>query len=134
MASMILTLPEFAISSVATRGEIPSKLFSRTNPRKRINFRSFDDNNNKEKVEESRGIRCSSTKYCEVRVSDFGQNAKISRQFSAPVKESSSSKQNKDDEEKQNYYVNTGYAIRALREEFPQIFFRELNFDIYSLV
>lgn len=38
-----------------------------------------------------------------------------------------------EDEEgrKQDYYVNTGYAIRTLREEFPQLFYRELNFDIY---
>lgn len=32
---------------------------------------------------------------------------------------------------KQDYYVNTGYAIRTLREEFPELFYRELSFDIY---
>ncbi|GER57411.1 Golgin candidate [Striga asiatica] len=38
----------------------------------------------------------------------------------------------KDDEEKKNdYYVNTGYAIRTLREEFPKLFYEELSFDIY---
>ncbi|PWA95651.1 hypothetical protein CTI12_AA046180 [Artemisia annua] len=39
----------------------------------------------------------------------------------------------KEDEEKkkQNYYVNTGNAIRTLREEFPDLFYRELTFDIY---
>lgn len=36
-----------------------------------------------------------------------------------------------DEEEKQNYYVNTGNAIRTLREEFPELFYRELTFDIY---
>ena len=50
-------------------------------------------------------------------------------QFSAPVKRGS--KPSKEEEEKQNYYVNMGYAIRTLREEFPGLFYRELNFDIY---
>ncbi|KAK6918295.1 Protein of unknown function DUF2358 [Dillenia turbinata] len=73
-------------------------------------------------------------KDCEVRVSDFGQSLRLSTQSRVPIKQSSplsSSKQSKDDEEKQNYYVNTGYAIRTLREEFPELFYRELTFDIY---
>lgn len=38
----------------------------------------------------------------------------------------------KDEEgKKQDYYVNTGYAIRTIREEFPELFYRELSFDIY---
>ncbi|KAJ9556008.1 hypothetical protein OSB04_010622 [Centaurea solstitialis] len=41
-------------------------------------------------------------------------------------------KPSKEDEEKQNYYVNTGNAIRTLREEFPELFYRDLSFDIYS--
>ena len=41
------------------------------------------------------------------------------------------SKQSKEDEEKQNYYVNIGYAIRTLREEFSDLFYREINFNIY---
>ncbi|KAK9143894.1 hypothetical protein Syun_013294 [Stephania yunnanensis] len=45
--------------------------------------------------------------------------------FSAPVKQSEV------DEEKQKYYVNAGYAIRALREEFPHLFYRELSFDMF---
>lgn len=40
-------------------------------------------------------------------------------------------KPSKEDEEKQNYYVNTGNAIRTLRNEFPELFYRELSFDIY---
>ncbi|XP_024958731.1 uncharacterized protein LOC112499651 isoform X2 [Cynara cardunculus var. scolymus] len=40
-------------------------------------------------------------------------------------------KPSKEDEEKQNYYVNTGNAIRTLREEFPELFYRDLSFDIY---
>ncbi|KAL8541119.1 hypothetical protein ACS0TY_002408 [Phlomoides rotata] len=38
---------------------------------------------------------------------------------------------NKGKEEKLEYYVNTGYAIRTLRKEFPELFYRELIFDIY---
>ncbi|GFP94616.1 delta(8)-fatty-acid desaturase [Phtheirospermum japonicum] len=34
-------------------------------------------------------------------------------------------------ERKRDYYVNTGYAIRILREEFSELFQRELSFDIY---
>lgn len=48
-----------------------------------------------------------------------------------PTSPSSFSKQRKEDEEKQDYYVNMGYAIRSLREEFPDLFYRELTFDIY---
>lgn len=43
-----------------------------------------------------------------------------------------SSKKGKVEEEKKlDYYVNTGYAIRTLRKELPELFYRELNFDIY---
>ncbi|XP_020097433.1 uncharacterized protein LOC109716414 [Ananas comosus] len=34
-------------------------------------------------------------------------------------------------DDKQDYYVNLGYAIRTLREEFPDIFYKEPKFDIY---
>ncbi|KAL5156175.1 hypothetical protein HKD37_19G055089 [Glycine soja] len=33
--------------------------------------------------------------------------------------------------DKQQYYVNLGYSIRSLREDFPALFYRELSFDIY---
>ncbi|XP_042469140.1 uncharacterized protein LOC122051890 [Zingiber officinale] len=36
-----------------------------------------------------------------------------------------------EEEEKQRYYVNMGYAIRSLREDFTDIFQREPNFEIY---
>lgn len=74
----------------------------------------------------------SSIKEPEVRVSVLEQSVMSYGQFSAPVKRGSS-KQSKEDEEKQkqNYYVNTGNAIRTLREEFPELFYRELSFDIY---
>ncbi|KAJ6794248.1 uncharacterized protein M6B38_148550 [Iris pallida] len=35
------------------------------------------------------------------------------------------------DDDKQEYYVNMGYAIRTLREEFPDVFVKEPSFDIY---
>nr|DAD19095.1 TPA_asm: hypothetical protein HUJ06_020558 [Nelumbo nucifera] len=91
--------------------EIPPKIICKTNPRN----------------------VCASTKDCDVGVSALEEDPKFSRQFSAPVKRGSSlsSLQNKEEEEKQNYYVNTGYAIRTLREEFPELFYREPSFDIY---
>ncbi|KAF5733093.1 hypothetical protein HS088_TW17G00629 [Tripterygium wilfordii] len=62
-------------------------------------------------------------------VSALNQNLRLHGQFSAPVKRGS--RQSKEEEEKQDYYVNLGYAIRTLREDFPQLFYRELSFDIY---
>lgn len=53
-------------------------------------------------------------------------------QFSAPVKHPSS-KPSKEEEEKRNYYLNTGDAIRTIREELPALFYKELSFDIYRL-
>ncbi|XVF80155.1 hypothetical protein PTKIN_Ptkin15bG0048000 [Pterospermum kingtungense] len=57
------------------------------------------------------------------------QSLRLYGQFSAPVKQGS--KPSKEEDEKQNYYLNMGYAIRTLREEFPDLFYRELSFDIY---
>lgn len=81
---------------------------------------------------------CLSIKDAEIKDSEFDQKVRLYGQLSAHVKPglspsslSSSLKQTKEGEEKQNYYVNTGYAIRALREEFPELFYRELNFNIY---
>ncbi|XP_076903489.1 uncharacterized protein LOC143558553 [Bidens hawaiensis] len=31
-----------------------------------------------------------------------------------------------------NYYVNTGNAIRTLRHDFPDLFYKDLTFDIYT--
>ncbi|KAG6725523.1 hypothetical protein I3842_02G036900 [Carya illinoinensis] len=64
-----------------------------------------------------------------VRVSGPDQGVCLYGQFSAPAKRGS--KPSKEEEEKQNYYVNMGYAIRTLREEFPALFYKELSFDIY---
>ncbi|PNX77122.1 hypothetical protein L195_g033150 [Trifolium pratense] len=62
--------------------------------------------------------------------SGFDRNVKQYGQFSVPVKSGSRSSK-EEEEEKQNYYVNLGYAIRTLREEFPDLFYKELSFDIY---
>ncbi|KAL8136388.1 hypothetical protein V2J09_002389 [Rumex salicifolius] len=71
------------------------------------------------------------TKDYEVQLTHSGSNTKGGfGQFSAPVKPSNP-KHNKEDEERQKYYVNMGYAIRTIREDFPALFYRELCFDIF---
>ncbi|WCJ22680.1 hypothetical protein M5689_004757 [Euphorbia peplus] len=76
-------------------------------------------------------VRSSRAEFGEFRVSELNRNMNMMLygQFSAPVKEEM--KPSKEEEERRNYYVNMGYAIRTLREEFPDIFYKELSFDIY---
>lgn len=58
------------------------------------------------------------------------QKSRLYGRFSAPVKEDC--KISRDEEEdKQSYYVNMGHAVRSIREEFPLLFYKEPNFDIY---
>lgn len=71
-----------------------------------------------------------STEVKDCAVLDLERNVKQYGQFSVPVKSGSRSSK-EEEEEKQNYYVNMGYAIRTLREEFPDLFYKELSFDIY---
>ncbi|KAK5770515.1 DNA replication licensing factor Mcm5 [Gossypium arboreum] len=59
----------------------------------------------------------------------LSQNLSLYVQFSTSVKRGS--KPGKVEEEKQDYYVNIGYAIWTLREEFLDTFYRELIFYIY---
>ncbi|XP_027336509.1 uncharacterized protein LOC113850250 [Abrus precatorius] len=82
-------------------------------------------------VGSKRGVKIS-CKVKDIAVLDLGleQNVKSYGQFSVPVKQGLRQSE-EEKEEKQNYYVNVGYAIRALREEFPNLFYRELSFDIY---
>ncbi|KAK0582053.1 hypothetical protein LWI29_020910 [Acer saccharum] len=94
--------------------EISSKIFFNPNPISR-NHKNTTNLSYYEKI----GSRT------RVRVSGLEKNVRLYGQFSAPVKRS------KEEEEKQNYYVNMGYAIRTLREDYPALFYRELNFDIY---
>ncbi|XP_043697859.1 uncharacterized protein LOC122648700 [Telopea speciosissima] len=128
---MALLFPSSSIASLSVgfRYGISVKLYSKTNPRN--SSRNSNSLRDKGKI----GIRftgvrvgvCSGTKDGEVvEVSGFENKESISWQFSAPV-----TKQNREAEEKQNYYVNLGYAIRTLREDLREIFYRELCFDIY---
>lgn len=81
------------------------------------------------------GVRvCLSIKNLEnVKILNLGNEVGLYGQFSAPVKESTipPSQHSNDEEEKRNYYLNMGYAIRTLREEFPALFYKELSFNIY---
>ncbi|KAK7389880.1 hypothetical protein VNO78_25176 [Psophocarpus tetragonolobus] len=98
------------------------------NPNLKLNkVHSFKPYTKGKAIGSTRGVRISCTvKDCAV----LDENVNSYGQFSVPVKPGS--KQSKEEEEeKQNYYVNVGYAIRTLREEFPDLFYRELSFDIY---
>ncbi|KAL2511327.1 Uncharacterized protein Adt_16927 [Abeliophyllum distichum] len=86
----------------------------------------------------TRSCNCSSVK--ETKVSNLRNNITnvgwLYGPFSSPVKPTgtascASKKGKEEEEESRNYYVNTGYAIRTLRDEFPELFYRELSFDIY---
>ncbi|XP_068664851.1 uncharacterized protein [Aristolochia californica] len=72
---------------------------------------------------------CASTGECRVSASGSVQNLGNYCYFSAPTRRSWTHVQGGDD--KENYYVNAGHAIRTLRDEFPGIFYREPSFDIY---
>ena len=105
-----------------------AKNFSNPNPslksRKSLTISKNDD----EKVWSRAKVRVG-VKDIDATVSGLNQSMRLYGQFSAPVKQGS--KPSKEEEEKHNYYVNTGYAIRTLREELPDLFYRELCFDIY---
>lgn len=100
------------------------------NPRKLHSFKPYTKG---KAIGSKRGVKLKIS--CEVKdcaVLDLGldRNVKSYGQFSVPVKHGSRSSK-EEEEEKQNYYVNMGYAIRTLREEFPDLFYKELSFDIY---
>lgn len=60
------------------------------------------------------------------------QKSRLYGKFSAPVKEDCKvSRDEEEEEDKQSYYVNMGHAVRSIREEFPSLFYKEPNFDIY---
>ncbi|GFS38764.1 DUF2358 family protein [Actinidia rufa] len=128
---MAVLVPSVEVSSVSgNRLEFPANFVSKS-------VRSVG-NQTVWKKNSRGGVRvrvrvCSRIKDSEVEVSDLGYNLGLYGLFSAPEKLSTTSlpKQSKEEEEKQNYHVNTGYAIRTLREEFPELFYKELSFDIY---
>lgn len=100
---------------------------------KPCNFNSFRPSTNGKAIGTNRRVKIS----CKVRdyaVLDLGldQIVRPYGQFSVPVKQGSRSSK-EEEEEKQNYYLNLGYAIRTLREEFPDLFYKELSFGIYRL-
>ncbi|PHT81755.1 hypothetical protein T459_14770 [Capsicum annuum] len=71
---------------------------------------------------------------CSSSLKDLEDVGVLYGQFSGSLKlntVSSSTKLDKEEEQKRNYYMNTGSAIRILREEFPALFYKEMNYDIY---
>lgn len=42
--------------------------------------------------------------------------------------------QDKQKDQRDDFYVNLGLAVRTLREDLPLIFTRDLNYDIYRLI
>ncbi|GAB4844541.1 hypothetical protein Ancab_037922 [Ancistrocladus abbreviatus] len=114
-----------------------TNVFPNPNPKSLNSLSASNNKINKFNATSALKLRVSAkTKDCEVNMRNLDSNLRLYGQFSATVKPSnpttsSSSKQSKEDEERQNYYVNMGYAIRCLREEFPELFYRELRFDIY---
>ncbi|KAB2068546.1 hypothetical protein ERO13_A08G033400v2 [Gossypium hirsutum] len=105
-----------------------AKIFSNPTPRHKFLKSCAISKNDDEKVWSRTNARVG-VKDAGSTVSGLSQNLRLYVQFSAPVKRGS--KPSKEEEEKQDYYVNMGYAIRTLREELPDIFYRELSFDIY---
>ncbi|XP_062189663.1 uncharacterized protein LOC133892737 [Phragmites australis] len=53
--------------------------------------------------------------------------------FAAPVTPSPAAvtRREEDEEERRKYYLNMGYAIRTLREELPDVLYKEPSFDIF---
>jgi hypothetical protein len=47
------------------------------------------------------------------------------------VQSSPPPRQKQESSEGENFYVNCGSAIRALREELPSLFYKDLSYDIY---
>ncbi|KAK2995820.1 hypothetical protein RJ640_006159, partial [Escallonia rubra] len=129
---MAILLPSSEISSISGRHrKTPATIISTTDPRYVKTSTALRINCNNSKF---RGKICARIKDVEPRVSNLEHNdMRLYGQFSAAVEQvsPSSSKRSKEEEEKQNYHVNTGYAIRTLREEFPELFYRELTFNIY---
>eukprot|EP00262_Sarcandra_glabra_P020052 TRINITY_DN7874_c0_g1_i1.p1 TRINITY_DN7874_c0_g1~~TRINITY_DN7874_c0_g1_i1.p1 ORF type:complete len:263 (+),score=30.99 TRINITY_DN7874_c0_g1_i1:140-928(+) len=69
---------------------------------------------------------CSSFADVHVRVRDSLQTMKLHTSTSKQQH-----KQGSDGDDNPNYYVNTGDAIRTLRDQLPAIFYTHLTYDIY---
>jgi len=123
---------EFFMALLIHSPEISVALQIAQNPNPRLSkVYSFKPHTNGKTIGSARGVRVScKVKDCAVLSLGLDESVNSYGQFSVPVK--SGSKQSKEEEEeKQNYHVNVGYAIRSLREDFPDLFYRELSFDIY---
>lgn len=105
---------------------VSAKVFSTTNPNPKFLKTTLSISRNDEKVRSTARINASLKDFA----GSWDQNVRLYGLYSAPVKQGSKQRKEKE-EEKQNYYVNMGYAIRTLREDFPDLFYRELGFDIY---
>ncbi|BAT98016.1 hypothetical protein LR48_Vigan11g027400 [Vigna angularis] len=112
--------------------EISVALQIAPNPNPRLSkVHSFKPHTKSTWIGSARGVRIScKVKDCAVLDLGLDENVNSYGQFSVPVKPESKQSKEKE-EEKQNYHVNVGYAIRTLREDFPDLFNRELSFDIY---
>lgn len=128
---MATLLPSLEVSSFPA-GRLPLRISSYLNPR------------NAQKLTVSmcgiRGARVRVYSYVkdleELPSLNSENNLGFYAQFSAHVQTSTSLSSStevsgEEEEEKRNYYLNTGYAIRTIREEFPSLFYKELSFDIY---
>ncbi|CAA0827054.1 Uncharacterized conserved protein (DUF2358, partial [Striga hermonthica] len=119
---MTLLVPSPGISSLAGAGR-PRRIYLRA---RRTNFR-FTVCAGVTDVEKD--VIKSRVDYCyEDTVRWLYERVKQTEADAAPF---SAVRTKHDEGEKNDYYVNTGYAIRALREEFPKLFYEELSFDIY---
>lgn len=48
-----------------------------------------------------------------------------------PLQDKASMVQDKERKERDEFYINVGMAVRTLREDIPNLFARDLNYDIY---
>lgn len=83
----------------------------------------------------SRVSRSEAGKGRAIRVADPVREGRMPPLLAAPATPSESPaaarRREEDDEERQRYYLNMGYAIRTLREELPEVLYKEPSFDIY---
>ncbi|GAB4836694.1 hypothetical protein Ancab_001607 [Ancistrocladus abbreviatus] len=52
----------------------------------------------------------------------------------ARVKESTPSGSQDNEQKKNDFYLNLGLAVRTLREDLPQLFAKDINYDIYRIL
>lgn len=55
----------------------------------------------------------------------------LSIHFSTLLESSPPSRQKQESERPDDYYVNVGYAIRTIREELPNVFYKDINYELY---